>query len=189
MLGFPICNTTTAVIADTSDCIGIALAPVTNTDESIYHGVAFVVIVIIILIVILIVVAVGVVAAGSRRATVAAPIPIIGIVPAAVAIGIDAPAELRALGGEEAIAIDGEHLFVDETAGEFSGFRARVTDPAVWGGAAVEAQGIVLEDEWRRGEAVIDSLVRNETDVFGGHVAKLGFWNHGEKNLVTISIS
>jgi hypothetical protein len=62
-------------------------------------------------------------------------------------IGENVPAELRTLGSEKPIAINGEHLVVNETA-DFTGFRNRITDLSLWCGAAVETQCVVLEDEW-----------------------------------------
>lgn len=99
-----------------------------------------------------------------------------GRVAAGGAVGV--AAEFGVLGGgEEAVAVD-EHLVVVDEGAKFAGFRRRVSDPAVVRGGAIEAERVVLEDE-RGIETVLDPLVGDESDVFGGHWRKneLGFGN------------
>lgn len=176
VLPFPIrhsiCNinttqitTTTVVTVNITDCVRISLAPITNTNEP-FVAFHVVVVIVILVVVVVVLVAVRFVAAGSGGAAVPAPIACVRGFPAAGAVAIDAPAELRALCGEEPVALHGEHLFVNEPS-EFPGFWTRVPDPALRG-PAVEAQRVVMEDEWGA-ETGFDPLVGDETDVFGGH--------------------
>lgn len=165
-MSFPVCNrrqitTATVVVSD-----NFAFASTTN--ESFNFGIAFVVIVLVVIFIVLVRI---VVPAGSGGGAVDGPIA--GVL-AGGAVGV--ATEVGVLGGKEAAAVD-KHLLVDEGA-EFAGFGTRVPDPMLRCGA-IEAERVVLEDK-RGGETVLDPLVGDEGDVFGGHgrKRKLGF-RHG----------
>lgn len=157
-MSFPVCNrrqitTATVVVSDN-------FAFASTTDESFNFRIAFVVVLLVVIFVILVGI---VVLAGSGGGAVDGPIS--GVL-AGGAVGV--AAEVRVLGGEEAVAVD-EHLLVDEGA-EVTGFRTRVPDPTLLR-VAIEAERVILEDK-RGAETVLDPLVGDEGDVFGGHERK-----------------